>query len=79
MTFPSGMKEIYTPICKVSWKSKWNYDCFLTTPMLFQRREYPDGTVKTVYDDGRSETRYGNGRIRVKDSAGNVITDTGAT
>ncbi len=42
-----------------------------------QRREYPDGTVKTVYDDGRSETRYSNGRIRVKDAAGNVVTDTG--
>lgn len=57
MTFPSGMREIYTPICK--------------------RREYPDGTTKTVYEDGRSETRYGNGRIRVKDSAGNIVTDTG--
>jgi len=42
-----------------------------------QRREYPDGTVKTVYEDGRSETRYGNGRIRVKDAKGNIITDTG--
>ncbi len=42
-----------------------------------QRREYPDGTTKTVYEDGRSETRYGNGRIRVKDSAGNIVTDTG--
>ncbi len=46
--------------------------------LLFrQRREYPDGTVKTVYEDGRSETRYGNGRIRVKDAKGNIITDTG--
>ncbi|XP_006036270.1 centromere protein J isoform X1 [Alligator sinensis] len=42
----------------------------------FKRREYPDGTVKTVYVDGRQETKYVCGRIRVKDKDGNIIMDT---
>ncbi|KAF7215319.1 centromere protein J isoform X2 [Nothobranchius furzeri] len=41
----------------------------------FKRREYPDGTVKTVYAHGRQETRYPTGRVRVKDKDGNVIQD----
>ncbi|KAM6954784.1 centrosomal P4.1-associated protein isoform 2-T2 [Lycodopsis pacificus] len=41
----------------------------------YKRREYPDGTVKTVYADGRQETRYPNGRIRIKDRYGNVVLD----
>ncbi|KAK9537210.1 hypothetical protein VZT92_004845 [Zoarces viviparus] len=41
----------------------------------YKRREYPDGTVKTVYADGRQETRYPNGRIRIKDRDGNVVLD----
>lgn len=40
-----------------------------------QRREYPDGTVKTVYNDGRQETKYANGRVRIKDAMGNIIVD----
>lgn len=32
----------------------------------FKRREYLDGTIKTLYLDGTVETRYPNGRIRVK-------------
>lgn len=43
----------------------------------FKRREYPDGSVKTVFiTNGMSETRYANGRIRVKDASGNLISDT---
>lgn len=42
---------------------------------LFQRREYPDGTVKTLHNDGRQETRYSNGRVRLKDKDGNVLMD----
>ncbi|XP_062861404.1 centromere protein J [Trichomycterus rosablanca] len=42
----------------------------------FKRREYPDGTIKTVYSDGRQETRYPTGRVRLKDSQGRIITDT---
>lgn len=43
-----------------------------------KRREYPDGTIKTVYLDGRTETRYSNGRIRVKDKEGNLLSDSRA-
>ncbi|XP_070433855.1 centromere protein J isoform X1 [Equus przewalskii] len=42
----------------------------------FKRREYPDGTVKTVYTNGHQETKYTSGRIRVKDKDGNVLMDT---
>ena len=42
----------------------------------FQRREYPDGTVKTLFNDGRQETRYANGRTRVKDKDGNLVHDS---
>ncbi|XP_064027455.1 centromere protein J isoform X2 [Pogoniulus pusillus] len=42
----------------------------------FKRREYPDGTVKTVYMNGQQETKYVSGRVRVKDKDGNVIMDT---
>ncbi|NXX43908.1 CENPJ protein, partial [Tricholaema leucomelas] len=44
----------------------------------FKRREYPDGTVKTVYMNGQQETKYVSGRVRVKDKDGNVIMDTKA-
>uniref|UniRef100_A0A8B9QDC2 Centrosomal P4.1-associated protein n=1 Tax=Apteryx owenii TaxID=8824 RepID=A0A8B9QDC2_APTOW len=42
----------------------------------FKRREYPDGTVKTVYMNGHQETKYVSGRVRVKDKDGNIIMDT---
>nr|XP_033699751.1 centromere protein J-like [Tursiops truncatus] len=42
----------------------------------FKRREYPDGTVKTVYANGLQETKYSSGRLRVKDKDGNVLMDT---
>ena len=42
----------------------------------FQRREYPNGTVKTVYEDGRQETKYSNGRLRIKDKNGNLVVDS---
>ncbi|XP_029792890.1 centromere protein J isoform X3 [Suricata suricatta] len=42
----------------------------------FKRREYPDGTVKTVYTNGHQETKYTSGRIRVKDKDGNILMDT---
>ncbi|XP_068123042.1 centromere protein J [Hyperolius riggenbachi] len=47
----------------------------LHTPQ-YKRREYPDGTVKTVYTNGQQETKYASGRVRVKDKDGNVIMDT---
>ncbi|XP_040196492.1 centromere protein J isoform X2 [Rana temporaria] len=47
----------------------------LHTPQ-FKRREYPDGTIKTVYTNGQQETKYASGRVRVKDKDGNVIMDT---
>ncbi|XP_048834229.1 centromere protein J [Brienomyrus brachyistius] len=42
----------------------------------FKRREYPDGTAKTIYADGRQETSYPTGRLRVKDKDGHVVMDT---
>uniref|UniRef100_A0A4W2FPY9 Centromere protein J C-terminal domain-containing protein n=1 Tax=Bos indicus x Bos taurus TaxID=30522 RepID=A0A4W2FPY9_BOBOX len=41
----------------------------------FKRREYPDGTTKTVYHDGHQETKDASGRVRVRDEAGNIILD----
>ncbi|GFN76839.1 centromere protein j [Plakobranchus ocellatus] len=41
----------------------------------FQRREFPDGIIKTIYADGRHETRFPNGRVRMRDKDGNVIMD----
>ncbi|NXY17956.1 CENPJ protein, partial [Atrichornis clamosus] len=41
----------------------------------FRRREYPDGTVKTVYCNGRRETKYATGRVQIKDEEGNLILD----
>lgn len=41
----------------------------------FKRREYLDGTVKTVYCNGRQETKYSTGRVRIKDEEGNIILD----
>lgn len=46
---------------------------------LFQRREYPDGTVKTVYNDGKVETRYSNGRVRIRNKNGNLLHDSHAS
>ena len=43
-----------------------------------KRRTYPDGTVKILHMDGRQETRYVGGRVRVKDSKGNLVKDTGS-
>jgi hypothetical protein len=42
----------------------------------YKRREYPDGSLKTVYSNGMSETRYANGRVRVKDELGKIISDS---
>ncbi|XP_020824439.2 centrosomal P4.1-associated protein isoform X1 [Phascolarctos cinereus] len=47
----------------------------LHTPQ-FKRREYPDGTIKTVYSNGHQETKYISGRVRIKDKDGNVLMDT---
>ena len=43
--------------------------------VLYKKREYPDGTTKTVFTDGRQETRYSNGRVRIKDASGVVVVD----
>ncbi|XP_061648182.1 LOW QUALITY PROTEIN: centromere protein J [Phyllopteryx taeniolatus] len=41
----------------------------------YKSREYPDGTVKTIYADGRQETRYPGGWLRIKDKHGNLLTE----
>ncbi|OBS82720.1 hypothetical protein A6R68_23295, partial [Neotoma lepida] len=41
----------------------------------FKRREFPDGSTKTVYCNGCQETKYASGRVRVKDEMGTVILD----
>ncbi|XP_010608862.1 centromere protein J isoform X3 [Fukomys damarensis] len=41
----------------------------------FKRREFPDGTSKTVYCNGCQETKYSSGRVKVKDQTGKVILD----
>lgn len=41
----------------------------------FRRREYPDGTVKTVFCKGRQEAKYSTGRVQIKDEEGNLILD----
>ncbi|KAK2114711.1 hypothetical protein P7K49_008977, partial [Saguinus oedipus] len=41
----------------------------------FKRREYPDGTVKTVYCSGGQETKYASGRVKIKDAAGKMVLD----
>ncbi|KAM4785523.1 uncharacterized protein ACIQIH_004420 [Cyanocitta cristata] len=41
----------------------------------FRRREYLDGTVKTVFCNGRQETKYSTGRVQIKDEEGNLILD----
>lgn len=42
----------------------------------YKRREYPDGTIRTLRKDGSVETVYSNGRVRLKDSSGVLILDT---
>lgn len=44
---------------------------------FFQKREYPDGTIKIVFADGTQETRYATGRVRLKDKLGNLLMDSG--
>ncbi|XP_061579079.1 centromere protein J isoform X2 [Cololabis saira] len=61
---PDGTKEIH-----------FNTGQKETHTADFKRREYLDGTVKTVYTDGRQETRYPTGRLRIKDKDGNVVLD----
>ncbi|KAL4649140.1 centromere protein J-like [Arapaima gigas] len=41
----------------------------------FKRREYLDGTTKTIYTNGRQETKYSSGRVRIKDKGGTIIMD----
>ncbi|XP_042109649.1 T-complex protein 10A homolog 1 [Ovis aries] len=41
----------------------------------FKRREYPDGSTKTVYHDGHQETKDASGRVKVRDEAGSIILD----
>ncbi|XP_066144324.1 centromere protein J isoform X2 [Euwallacea fornicatus] len=42
----------------------------------YKRREYPDGTIRTLHKDGTVETVYANGRVRLKDAKGVLIMDT---
>lgn len=39
----------------------------------FKRREYPDGTVRTVYCDGRQEIKLASGRVKVRGETGNRV------
>ena len=89
---PNGQKEEHTSQYKVSHYTKSYSEPFVVGPkklcpsipgdikqnvsIPFQKRDYPDGTVKIVYEDGRQETRYGSGRIRKKDSQGNLVFDS---
>ncbi|XP_036982130.2 centromere protein J-like isoform X2 [Artibeus jamaicensis] len=41
----------------------------------FKRREYPDGTVKTVYSSGLQETKFTSGRVRVRQEASSIVLD----
>ena len=41
--------------------------------IFFQKRIYPDGTVKILYEDGRQETRYANGRVRYREDYSGAI------
>ncbi|XP_016284488.2 uncharacterized protein LOC103097496 isoform X2 [Monodelphis domestica] len=41
----------------------------------YKRREFPNGTIKTVYNTGHQKTKYISGRVRIKDEAGNIILD----
>ncbi|XP_014397870.1 PREDICTED: uncharacterized protein LOC106726663 [Myotis brandtii] len=41
----------------------------------FKRREFPDGTVRTVYCDGRQETRDASGRVKVRGEARHRVLD----
>ncbi|KAF7662093.1 hypothetical protein LDENG_00246550 [Lucifuga dentata] len=38
----------------------------------YKRREYPNGTVKTIYSNGKQETKYSSGRVRVKEKDHNT-------
>uniref|UniRef100_A0A673UA58 Centromere protein J C-terminal domain-containing protein n=1 Tax=Suricata suricatta TaxID=37032 RepID=A0A673UA58_SURSU len=41
----------------------------------FKRREYPDGTVKTVCCTGHQETQYASGRVEFRYEPGNTVLD----
>lgn len=41
----------------------------------FKRREFPDGTVRTVFSDGRQETKDASGRVKVRDGTGSFLLD----
>lgn len=75
---PNGQREIHTSQFKVKDKNLVGTSVVVWSllTLWYQRREYPDGTVKTVFPDGRQETRYSSGRVRVKDGSGQVVVDT---
>ena len=72
---PNGQREIHTRQFKVK-SMLMDCDVISFDGLKCQRREYPDGTVKTVFTDGRQETRYACGRVRVKDGFGQLVVDT---
>uniref|UniRef100_A0ABM5FY58 Uncharacterized protein isoform X2 n=1 Tax=Pogona vitticeps TaxID=103695 RepID=A0ABM5FY58_9SAUR len=39
------------------------------------RREYPDGTIKTIYPNGQQGTKYSSGRVQIKDERETLIAD----
>ncbi|XP_065204950.1 centromere protein J [Planococcus citri] len=45
----------------------------------FKKREYPDGTIKTIYVNGIQETKYPNGRVRLKTKDGRLLSDSEVT
>ncbi|KAL4609136.1 centromere protein J [Arapaima gigas] len=71
--FPDGtIVEVQLDGTKVIRFNNGQREVHTTT---FKRREYPDGTAKTIYSDGRQETRYPTGRVRIKDKDGRIIVD----
>ncbi|KAH0622444.1 hypothetical protein JD844_024769, partial [Phrynosoma platyrhinos] len=41
----------------------------------FTRREYPDGTVKTIYANGQQETKCSSGHVQFKDEKRTILLD----
>ncbi|NWX38068.1 CENPJ protein, partial [Notiomystis cincta] len=83
--YSDGLKETFFPdgtVVKVESKS-YNGDKIVVFSdgqreihtAQFRRREYPDGTVKTVFCNGRQETKYSTGQVQIKDEKGNLILD----
>ncbi|XP_050315057.1 uncharacterized protein LOC126749411 isoform X2 [Anthonomus grandis grandis] len=72
--FPDGRKTIKNPLGEVMILLPNGQREIHTAE--YKRREYPDGTIRTLHKDGTVETVYSNGRVRVKNANGVLIMDT---